>query len=233
MTSPHYDPMTGEYWNPDGSPGRYPGIDYGPYAPPPVTPPSPPPAPAPEPPPVEQKPEDFVGEPAPVAPAAPERHGGGGAPAPRESYDGGGMAAELRAAYDALKNAPSQIEQLRQLLGRQFMAGMQPMQDYYQPALDQMAARGVLNSSVTENALASIQNDINRAYAQALAGANTWAAQGNLDLTMNTPGIAASVLAALNDLERVNQGWSQLDAQIPLWDLQRELMPWQVFLPYM
>jgi hypothetical protein len=219
------DPSSPQYIGPDVN-----GFPTEPYkAPEPPKPPAPP------------KADPFT--PSPPAPPQndnpPPGDGGGGGggggvnAASSGTYDGGGMAAQLRAAYDALKNAPDMIEKLRLMAGKQFMAGMQPMQNYYQPAMDQMASRGILNSSITGDALGGIQDNINRAYEQALAGANTQAAQNNYDWLKSMPGVAAGVLAALNDLERVNQGWAITNAQVPYINRQTELMPWQTFLPYM
>jgi hypothetical protein len=91
------------------------------------------------------------------------------------------------------QNTPGQIEQLRQAQGSQYLAGMTPLQQQYQPALDAMAKRGIVNSSVTGDALSNIQQQINRGYEQTVAGANTDAAKNLLAYQQGLPGMASTL----------------------------------------
>lgn len=112
------------------------------------------------------------------------------------------MTGNMMSAYDNLAKAPEYIEQKRTAIPQEFLAGMMPMQEYFQPVIDQMAAAGRLNSAFTGQAMADVQNDINRQYGGQVAGANTWAAGANLDHLQAMPGIAQSITTALNNLDR-------------------------------
>lgn len=101
---------------------------------------------------------------------------------------------DMMNAYNSYaQNTPGQIEALRQAQGSQYLAGMKPMQQLYQPAMDSMAKRGIVNSSITGDALSKVQDQVNQGYEQAMAGANTQAAQNLLGFQANLPQMASSL----------------------------------------
>lgn len=128
-----------------------------------------------------------------------------------------GYVDELGTAYQGYKNSPQYIEEARANIPRQYMAGMQPMQKLQQGALDAMAGRGVLNSSITGNALASVYDQINQGYGQTVRDADTWAAQQNLAYTQNLPQMTQSIINTVNNLDKYwlakELGWGQLAGQ--------------------
>lgn len=126
----------------------------------------------------------------------------GGQNAPAVMGAEGGIAGSLMESFNKLQGAPDLIEQLRVGLPAQFMAGLQPMQEYYQPALESMSDRGILPSSVTGTALADVQSEINRNYGAEVAGANNWAATSNLEFLESMPQITAQVAGTLTDIDR-------------------------------
>jgi hypothetical protein len=134
-------------------------------------------------------------------------------------YEGktAGYVDELGTAYQNLKNAPQYIEQARTSIPKQYLAGMAPMRDLYQGAMDNMAGRGILNSTVTGDALAKINEAVNRDYASKLQEANTWAAQQNLTQLNQLPEQTTNIISALNNLDRYwlakELGWGSLAGQ--------------------
>lgn len=155
------------------------------------------------------------------------------------------MATNAMTAFDNLAEAPAWIEQRRTELPKQFLAGLEPMQNYYQPALNSMASRGILNSSITGNALGDIQNNINRQYAEQVAGANTLASQLQLEHLNNMPTVASNLMGALNNLDRYwlakestvgglgGQGQGLVNQIAGLGASEASYDPWNSLLPYL
>ena len=98
---------------------------------------------------------------------------------------------------------PGQIETQRQNMINQLYAGLPRMQELYQPAMESMSQRGILNSDITGNALAGIQDKVNQGLLQGSAAANTWAGGQNIDATKSMPqtlqGIISTILGAQNN----------------------------------
>ena len=149
--------------------------------------------------------------------------------------------AGLTDAFKQLSQLPSQIEAARVSMPQQFLAGLKPMQEYYQPALENMNKRGILNSSITGDALKGIQNDINRQYAEQLAGANTWAAQQNLATTQMMPSLYAGVMDAFGNAQQsqaaIDQAGASLLANIAglgrYSESENPWAPWASMIPYL
>lgn len=133
------------------------------------------------------------------------------------------------------------VEKYRTSLPKQFLAGMAPMQEYYQPALETMSARGILNSDITGEAIADIQNDINRMYGEEVATANTYAASALLEDLANRPQLAQAMADA--DMQRAallgSLGSAGQNALANLVNLDRysestnDAWQMQILLPYL
>ena len=147
----------------------------------------------------------------------------------------------LSGAFAQLSQLPSQIESTRTSMIDQYLAGLKPMKDYYQPALENMNRRGILNSSITGDALRGIQEDINRQYAEQLAGANTWAAEQNLAATQNMPGLIANLMGSLSGVQSnqaaIDQAGASLLANIAglgrYSESENPWAPWASMIPYL
>jgi len=109
---------------------------------------------------------------------------------------------DLLSAYDNLSNADDWIETERKAMGQEFLSGLGDMNQYYQPTLNSLASRGILNSSVTGDSLAKIQNNINTQYSRALNSADQWAAEQQLSLIENMPTWTESLISTLNSLDQ-------------------------------
>jgi hypothetical protein len=155
---------------------------------------------------------------------------------------------DMSTAAGRLGDMPGQIERWRQAQPAQFMAGMKPMQDYYQPAMESMNQRGILNSSVTGNALGNIQSDLNRQLGQVVQGANSQAAQMQMQDIQQRPQQIAGIMSALqqNRLSDLQQqqayaqaglsGMNQLGGligQSKYSTQENPWAPWASMLPYM
>lgn len=75
---------------------------------------------------------------------------------------------------------PQKIEKKRQSLVDQIYANLPKMRELYQPTMENMSQRGILNSSITGSALGDIQEGVNRDIASKVAEANTWAADSDI-----------------------------------------------------
>jgi hypothetical protein len=77
-------------------------------------------------------------------------------------------------------------ENARQAMINEFMTGMtKAKRDLFQPVMDQMSSRGILNSDVTGNAMAREDMNLQDLLAGNVAGANTWAATQGQDYVKN------------------------------------------------
>ena len=111
-----------------------------------------------------------------------------------EVKNGNSYDQDVQTAWDDYKNNFGQaVEDVRTLLPKQFLAGLAPMEELYQPALESMSARGMLPSNVTSDALGDITKDIQRQYGEVLAGANTNAAQTLLSDLQQRPQLAQAL----------------------------------------
>ena len=113
------------------------------------------------------------------------------------------MVGNLGDVWKQQQQLPGQIETQRQNMINQLYAGLPRMQELYQPAMESMSQRGILNSDITGNALAEIQDKVNQGLLQGSAAANTWAGGQNIDATKSMPqtlqGIISTLLGAQNN----------------------------------
>ncbi len=92
------------------------------------------------------------------------------------------------------------IEEIRTRLPQQFLAAQPTLEQKFQPVLEQMGARGMLNSKATSDALATVASDLQNLYGQNVLSANTWAAQQQLADLAQRPQVAGQVTGTLKDL---------------------------------
>ena len=87
----------------------------------------------------------------------------------------------------SMENQYSNIENARSALIDQFSKSMGDIQgDVFQPMMNRMSNRGVLDSSVTGDAMAHEMDKLNRQVGEQISGANTWAAQQKMAVPENT-----------------------------------------------
>jgi hypothetical protein len=92
-----------------------------------------------------------------------------------------------------------------------WMNAQKPMEQYYQPALERMNQRGVLNSSITGDALADVTEERNRAYNQEM---NTAETQQSQNWSRRMTALQALMDAAKYQQGENNSGWATLLASI-------------------
>ena len=119
------------------------------------------------------------------------------------------LVSQLSDVWNQQKNLPGSIEQQRQNMINQIYAGRTPMQQLYQPALDQMSQRGILNSSITGDALTNIQNQQNRDIEQQTAAANTWAGNQNINAITSMPQTLQGIIGSLMGAQAQNANFGK------------------------
>ena len=107
------------------------------------------------------------------------------------------MVGGLDSAYQSLLGMPGMIDKKRQLLIDQIYANAPKMKELYQPAMEDMSRRGILNSSITGDALTQIQDKVNQAITGQVAGANTWAADADINHTNTMPTQVGQIIQML------------------------------------
>jgi hypothetical protein len=101
--------------------------------------------------------------------------------------------------WHTYQQMPEQIEQKRKSMIDQIYANLPQMRELYQPTMEGMSRRGILNSSVTGSALGDIQEGVNREIMGKVADTNTWAADKNISVTENTPDVIAKLQSIIQD----------------------------------
>ena len=152
------------------------------------------------------------------------------------------MMGQLPGVWDAFKNLPnlietqrqrmidpSLIETQRQNMVNQLYASLPKMRELYQPAMEDMSRRGILNSSITGDALGQIQDKVNQGLLGQTAAANTWAggqnvdqaqaankwaADQNVNSTTNMSSVLAPIIATLMSGNKANQEFGVAGANI-------------------
>ena len=137
------------------------------------------------------------------------------------------------------QNAYANIEKQRQSLIDQYMKSMQDVQQQYQPVMNNMSNRGLLNSSVTGDALSKVQKENNRLAAQNIAGANVYAAQQEGQIPTQMSNLAAvyqgllsnnmqGMLEKISNMSKYASGQSSNESSnaSKSWD-------WSSLLPYL
>ncbi len=109
---------------------------------------------------------------------------------------------QMMSALDNLKNAPTWIEEQRQIVPKLFLESQPAFERTLQPVLESYNAKGILDSGVTGGALSAVIAERNRQYNQAIQEANLAASSMNLDFQMQHPEIAGNVTNVLNNLDR-------------------------------
>jgi hypothetical protein len=107
------------------------------------------------------------------------------------------------------KQLPGQIENQRQAMINQAVQASNMGREVYQPVLEEMSKRGILNSSVTGDAMGRVQSDIQKALLDQAAGANTWAAGQNLQTTRDMPTVLGNILNQVGGAQDRNQTYGQ------------------------
>ncbi len=116
--------------------------------------------------------------------------------------------------WGTYQQLPGQIENKRKTLIDQIYANLPQMRELYQPTMEGMSQRGILNSSITGDALAEIQKGVNRDIGSQVAGANTWAADQNIAHTTNTPAILQSIMSGITGASNQNMNFGQTSANV-------------------
>ena len=139
------------------------------------------------------------------------------------------------------QNAYANIEKQREALIDQYMKSMENVQQTYQPVMNNMSSRGILNSSVTGDALSDVQKRNNELAAQNVAGANVYAAQQQAAIPDKMSNLAAiyqgllsntqqGLIQKIMDMSKYAEGSSQnqssSNSQGNSWD-------WSSLLPYL
>jgi hypothetical protein len=139
------------------------------------------------------------------------------------------------------QNAYANIEKQREALIDQYMKSMENVQQTYQPVMNNMSSRGILNSSVTGDALSDIQKRNNELAAQNIAGANVYAAQQQAAIPDKMSNLATiyqgllssnqqNLLQKVMDISKYAEGsshnQSSSNSQGSSWD-------WSSLLPYL
>lgn len=155
---------------------------------------------------------------------------------------------QMETSLANLQNMPQYINQWRQAQGDQWLAGMDKMKNIYQPTMESMNQRGILNSDITGRALQGVQSDLNRQYGQVLEGANSMAAQMNMQNLQAQPGIYGNAMNTyqqqnLADLQRqqayanaAQQGLGTMGTMLGntrYSSYENPWQPWANMLPYM
>jgi hypothetical protein len=116
----------------------------------------------------------------------------GGGPKYQDQTDQ--MVGQLPSAWTAYQGLPGQIENQRKTMIDQIYANLPQMRELYQPTMESMSQRGILNSDVTGNALSEIQKGVNRDVGSQVAGANTWAGDQNIAQTQGMSGVLNNII---------------------------------------
>ena len=104
------------------------------------------------------------------------------------------MVGNLPSVWQQYQQMPGQIENKRKTLIDQIYANIPEMQKLYQPAMENMSQRGILNSTITGDALGEITKGVNRDVAGQVAGANTWAADQDIAHTTNMAPVLSNLI---------------------------------------
>ena len=116
--------------------------------------------------------------------------------------------------WGTYQQLPGQIENKRKTLIDQIYANLPQMRELYQPTMEGMSQRGILNSSITGDALAEIQKGVNRDIGSQVAGANTWAADQNIAHTTNMPAILQSIMSGIGGASNQYTQFGQTGANV-------------------
>jgi hypothetical protein len=113
---------------------------------------------------------------------------------PRYQKQTDDMVGNLQSAWGQYQQLPGQIENKRQALINQIYANVPEMQKLYQPSMEDMSRRGILNSTVTGDALGEIQKGVNRDITGKVAEANTWAADQGINYTKDMSTVLSNLI---------------------------------------
>jgi hypothetical protein len=121
---------------------------------------------------------------------------------------------------------PEMIETQKQNLINSIYGAAPRMNELYQPILEQMSSRGILDSSVTSDAISKTNQGVQQDILSKIFDASTWAGNQQLDVTRNAPGVMSGILGAIQGASGQNAQFGQqaLGAGVSYQNLVNNLM---------